>query len=157
MKQEVVFREMHNGEEAKVCRAVIDCFNEFVAPDYSKEGVEEFLKYVVPSCMRDRLAQGNFVLVAMDGDILIGVIEVRSNNHISLLFVQKQYQKRGIARHLLKLAIERCRKAENNLEAIDVNSSLYAVSIYEKLGFERVDTEKSVNGIRFVPMKLKLN
>ena len=87
MKQEVVFREMHNGEEAKVCRAVIDCFNEFVAPDYSKEGVEEFLKYVVPSCMRDRLAQGNFVLVAMDGDILIGVIDrdIIAKSGISLL------------------------------------------------------------------------
>ena len=34
-----------------------------------------------------------------------------------------------------------------------VNSSSYAVDIYIHLGFEEVDQEQTVNGIRFTPMK----
>jgi predicted GNAT family N-acyltransferase len=38
---------------------------------------------------------------------------------------------------------------------ISVNSSLYAVEAYERLGFVATDTEQQKNGIRFVPMKHK--
>jgi ribosomal protein S18 acetylase RimI-like enzyme len=106
--------------------------------------------------MQERLERGNFAFVAVVDDSITGVIEVRSNNHISLLFVRKEYQGRGIARELLELAIEKCRQADNIIDEVDVNSSSYAVRIYEKLGFTRVDAEKLVDGIRFIPMKLKL-
>jgi ribosomal protein S18 acetylase RimI-like enzyme len=156
MNKEVVIREIRKGEETKACQLVIECFNEFVAPDYGDEGVNEFLKYVNPDWMQERLERGNFAFVAVVDDLITGVIEVRSNNHISLLFVKKEYQGRGIARELLELAIEKCRQADNIIDEFDVNSSPYAVKIYEKLGFTRVDDEKLVNGIRFIPMKLKL-
>ena len=35
-----------------------------------------------------------------------------------------------------------------------VNSSAYAVAVYRKLGFEAVDTEQVVTGLRFTPMAL---
>ena len=157
MKNEVTFREICKGEEAEACRLVIECFNGFVAPDYSDEGVKEFLKYINPDSMQRRLVNGDFVLVALDGDLLIGIIEVCSNNHVALFFVNKRFQRRGIARRLLELAIRKCREVEKEVNEIDVNSSPYAVEIYEKLGFVRVDAEQLVNGIRFIPMKLKLS
>jgi ribosomal protein S18 acetylase RimI-like enzyme len=156
MNKEVVIRKIRKGEETKACQLVIECFNEFVAPDYGEEGVNEFLKYVNPDLMQERLERDNFAFVAVVDDLITGVIEVRSNNHISLLFVKKEYQGRGIARELLELTIEKCRQADNTIDEFDVNSSPYAVKVYEKLGFTRVDDEKLVNGIRFIPMKLKL-
>ncbi len=156
MNSKIVFIELEKGEETEACRLVIDCFNDFVAPDYSDEGVKEFLKYVNPSSMQERLAHGHFVLVAVYDSLIVGVIEIRSNNHISLLFVKKEYQRRGIAGRLLELAIQRCIQGDNTTSEIDVNSSPYAVKIYEKLGFTRADAEKLVNGIRFIPMKSKL-
>jgi ribosomal protein S18 acetylase RimI-like enzyme len=156
MNKELVIREIRKREETKVCQLVIECFNEFVAPDYGEEGVNEFLKYVNPDLMQERLERGNFAFVAVVDDLVTGAIEVRSNNHISLLFVKKEYQGRGIARELLELAIERCRQADNMIDEFDANSSPYAVKVYERLGFTRVDDAKLVNGIRFIPMKLKL-
>ena len=147
---------MRSGEEEAVCRLIEECFNEFVAPEYSEAGIEEFFKYANPQALRDRTQKDHFVLMAMDGDKLVGVIEVRSNNHISLLFVKTEYHHRGIARKLLQLSLEACRKAKPDLDQIDVNSSPYAVGIYAKLGFKRTDMEQEVNGIKFTPMKLTI-
>jgi Acetyltransferase (GNAT) domain len=98
MEREITFREIKSGEEAKACQLVMDSFSEYVAPDYSKEGVNEFSKYVDPLLMQKRLANNHFVLVAVDDGIFVGVFEVRNNNHVSLLFVKKEYQNRGIAK-----------------------------------------------------------
>jgi GNAT superfamily N-acetyltransferase len=157
MENEVIFREIHQGEEAKVYRMIIDCFNELIAPGYSDEGITEFEKYVEPNRMRERLAKGNFIIVTLRNKIIIGVIEVRSNNHIALLFVAREHQHGGVAKKLIELAISKCKQLKSGVSVIEVNSSPYAVQFYEKLGFKKIDTEQLVNGIRYTPMVLKLN
>lgn len=156
MNSGVLIREIHRGEEAEACQLVVESFNEFIAPGYSDEGVNEFLKYVNPESMQKRLADDSYALVAVIDGLMAGVIEVRSNNHIALLYVKKEYQRRGIAGKLVKSAIEKSRRSDRTIAEIEVNSSPYAVKIYEKLGFTGVDAEQTVNGIRFTPMKLKL-
>ncbi|WP_094603611.1 GNAT family N-acetyltransferase [Sporomusa silvacetica] len=42
------------------------------------------------------------------------------------------------------------------MKEITVNSSPYAVLIYEKMGFVRTDVEQEINGIRFIPMKFNI-
>ena len=152
----VQYRMMLSGEENAVCHLVEDCFNEFVAPEYSEEGVREFFKYVNPSALRDRSQKSHFVLVALEGDKVAGMIEIRINNHISLLFVKSEYQNKGIAKNLLRFSLNSCTKANPCPEYIDVNSSPYAVKIYERLGFTRIGKEQEINGIRFTPMRLSL-
>ena len=43
--------------------------------------------------------------------------------------------------------------SEEGIQEFTVNSSPYAVEIYRHLGFEVMDQEQTVNGIRFTPMK----
>ncbi len=74
MNNKSLIREIYKDEEAKACQLVIECFNAFVAPDYSVEGVNEFLKYASPDSMRERLERGNFVFVAVVDDSIVGVI-----------------------------------------------------------------------------------
>ncbi|MCX6653928.1 MAG: GNAT family N-acetyltransferase [Candidatus Bathyarchaeota archaeon] len=157
MEKEIIFREIHQGEEAKVYRMIVDCFNEFIAPEYSDDGVTEFEKYVEPNRIQKRLTECNFIIVALKHERIIGVIEVRSNNHIALLFVKKEHQHRGIAKKLLELAVSKCKQRKSDVSVIEVNSSPFAVPFYEKLGFMKVKSEQLVNGIRFTPMTLKLN
>jgi len=44
-------------------------------------------------------------------------------------------------------------KTNSKCSVMTVNSSLYAVEIYRRLGFVDTNTEQIVNGIRFIPMK----
>jgi predicted GNAT family N-acyltransferase len=41
-------------------------------------------------------------------------------------------------------------------QAMEVNSSRYAVPVYEKLGFKRIAEEQISNGIIFNPMKANI-
>lgn len=80
---------------------------------------------------------------------MAGVIAVRKREtHIALFFVCERYQKQGIGKRLFMMTAE-----NNQCERMTVNSSPYAVTMYHKLGFCDTDTEQTVNGIRFTPMK----
>jgi ribosomal protein S18 acetylase RimI-like enzyme len=92
----------------------------------------------------------------MNDNDIAGVIEVRDYNHISLFFVKKEYQNRGVGKKLTELAITKCREHQPAATYIDVNSSPYAVHIYEKMGFVKQSEEQIKNGIRFTPLKLTL-
>jgi len=49
------------GEEQVVCDLVKEVFEEFVAPDYREEGIEEFFLFANPINMRQRVQSGVFV------------------------------------------------------------------------------------------------
>jgi GNAT superfamily N-acetyltransferase len=136
---------------------VAACFNEFVAPGFSNEGVAGFLDYVRPEAFKERLGAGNFAFASLDGGAPVGYIEVRSClTHICLLFVNKEYQRKGIAKKLLGLAVAECGLKGGRTGFLDVNSSPYAVPVYEKMGFVKTGDEQTVKGITFTPMKLYL-
>jgi GNAT superfamily N-acetyltransferase len=157
MEKEIIYREIFKGEEEDVCHLITDCFGEFVAPGYSEEGIMEFAKYVNPKFTEYRLTHNHFILLALDNGIIVGVIEVRNNNHVSLFFVRKGYQNKGIGKKLHELAINKCKTLRPDVTTIDVHSSPYAVPIYEKLGFLKVSDEQIENGMRYTPMIFKIS
>jgi GNAT superfamily N-acetyltransferase len=156
METTIAYRPMQAGEESAVCDLVARVFEEFVAPGFSPEGVREFLGYAEPSALVQRAQDNHFVLVAVTEDQVVGMIEVRNHDHISLFFVDARVHRRGIGRELAGQALDICRHTRPDLKEIDVNSSPYAVPVYERLGFRQVGPERVKNGIRFVPMVLGL-
>ncbi len=139
-----------------VSELVVRVFNDFVAPEYSLEGIQEFQKYVQPTAFLARSRTNHFTLVSIVQDQVVGMIEVRNYGHISLLFVASEYHRRGIAEELWRKALQICYANKSELSEISVNSSSYAVSIYERLGFRPIGNKQVRNGIAFIPMVLKL-
>ena len=148
---------MKPGEETAVIDLVLEVFDEFVAPGFADEGVTEFKKYVHADAISERLKDGNIVELAESEGKIIGVIEIREYSHIALLFVDKSHQRKGVAGELLKKSIEICRDRKPDINRITVNSSPNAADAYRRLGFQDIEDEKVVNGIRFIPMELVLN
>jgi len=149
----VVYREMKAGEEWQVYNMVMRCFLEFIAPGYSREGIDNFARYVNPELLLRRTQNGNFVFVAVVDDEIIGTVEVSGNNHIALLFVKKEYHRKGIGKALLNMAIEECKRRNPAVKIVNLNASPYAVKIYERLGFRKIQEEQVKDGIRFTPME----
>ncbi len=156
MNEPLTFRSMQTGEETEVCNFVVRVFNEFIAPSYSQEGVAEFLKYVRPDALALRSKKNHFVWLAEAQNDIVGAIEIRDNDHVSLLFVDGSFQRKGISRELLRRALEICRRNKPELREITVHASPNSVQIYERLGFRQTNSEQAVNGIRFTPMTLGL-
>lgn len=125
---------MKQGEEAEVCSLVEKVFNEFVAPGYGPEGINEFFKFASQDALADRMGPELVIVVAEQGPDIIGVIEMVRDNHISMLFVDRRGQ--GVAKELIRTAVEECRRRQPGLKRITVNSSPYAESIYGRMGFK---------------------
>lgn len=129
-------------------------FAEFVAPGYSQQGRDTFQNYLKikdEELARD-MESGHKKMWACyrDGQI-VGVISTRDNSHISLLFVDKDFQRQGIARRLLEVALSDIRM-QPDAGQVTVNSSPYAVEAYEHLGFTRTGEQQEKDGIVFIPM-----
>ncbi len=157
MTDPIVYRPLEPGGAEAVSRLILDSFGEFIAGDYSDEGRAEFTRHVQPEALVDRSRSNHFVLVALAGERPAGVIELRDNDHVSLLFVDRRFQRHGLARELLTRALSVARPAKPGLDRVTVNSSRFGVPIYEKLGFRQTGPERSVNGIVFIPMAHQLD
>ncbi len=154
MSAKIVYGMMRDGEEKAISDLVSRVFSEFVAPGYTSEGIDTFMAYTEPDAIDLRSLLGhNFVLTAKAGGLIVGAIEVRGHEHICLLFVDKEYQRRGIARELIRRAIVKCSK-RRGFEYLSVNASPFAVPVYARLGFVQTDKEQLQDGIRYIPMLL---
>lgn len=137
-------------------------FWEFEAPEYSGEGVAEFMSYIEPAQVAARLRSGEeCLLVCHRGSALAGVLAYRrvppgrghrAEAHISLLFVDKAHHRQGIAKALFGAMAQRVR-AQKEARLFTVNSSPYAVPVYRRLGFKPAGAEQLTNGIRYTPMR----
>lgn len=152
----VTYRPMQPGEEGAVVALVARVYGAYVAPQYSEEGNEEFYRYLQADRLAERALSSHSTLVAVVNGEIVGAIEVRQCDHVSLLFVDGRFQGRGISRELLRRALTPCREERPEVDEITVNSSPNAVAVYERLGFRPVGEERTVNGIRFTPMALSL-
>ena len=125
-------------------RVYIECKDE----SYSEKGIKTFCNFVD----NKEITKSFKVYGAFENNILKGIIATdRRKGHINLFFVDKSSQAKGIGKKLMAIGIE-----NNENSFITVNSSRYAVPIYEKLGFVKMEEEKEQDGLKFTPMKLIL-
>lgn len=136
-------RELESSELEDALKLVWEVFSEYEVSDYSEEGINEFWNFIHDTSELKKLS----IYGAFDKKQILGVLAGRKE-HISLFFVDQNYQGKGIGRKLFNSFKDRVQEKE-----ITVNSFPYSVKIYEKLGFNIVDKEQIKNGIRYVPMK----
>lgn len=140
--------KLENLEEA--IKVIETTFLKFEAPDYSKEGVENFFKFANYETIKENLNKNMKMYVAEVNKKIVGVIGYRDNSHINLLFVLEEYQYNGIAKALYNLVIENCKNS--GAQKVTVNSSPYAHNVYLKFGFIDDNQMQEVDGIKFYPM-----
>ncbi len=119
-------------------------FMQFEAPDYQPEGILTFRTFLHdPDAVSALVFYGAYI-----EDQLVGVLATRGSSHIALFFVEPCFQRQGVGRALFFAARETCKTDE-----MTVNSSPYAVEIYQRLGFHALSKEQLRDGIRFTPMR----
>ena len=146
----------YNSDWDGAMKLAWDTFVSFDAPDYSQEGIENFHKFVHDDMLRKMFVVGQYQLfVAVDGDRYAGMLSLRDRKHISLLFVDEDYHRHGVATALLNY-VRRYALYEEGVDRLTVNSSPYAIGFYHKKGFKDLQPETVADGIRFTPMELLL-
>ncbi len=143
-------------------------FLRFEASDYTPQGVDSFLDFISDTTLNRMFIMGNYKLfVAVEKqqptadpaarkrmteeEKIVGLISLREVNHISLLFVDEKYHRRGIGRALLNYVAMYLHEEKGKIFCT-VNAAPYAVEFYKKIGFHAVKPEESRDGIRFTSM-----
>ncbi|WP_157151524.1 GNAT family N-acetyltransferase [Brachyspira sp. SAP_772] len=115
------------------------------------EGINNILTFInYDNLLMRTYIDGSLILKAKDikKNIIIGFIEIRNYNHISLLFIDDEYFRLGLGKSLFEKV-----KDIMPSDKYSVNSSDYAVDFYKKLGFVAIyDNIKVENGVHFHPM-----
>lgn len=154
MKDAIKIVAFENGQEHEVFKLIKKVYDEFVSKDYMEAGNIFFYDWIQPSKIAERQQNRRNILVAIDEDKMVGMIEIRDNNHISLLFVDKEYHGKGIARTLFQESIKECLTIDPQLKKFYVHASPFSIPIYAKLGFKETDVMQEQHGIKYLPMEM---
>lgn len=146
-----------NHDELDMAFALIwRVFQQFVAPDYTDEGVDYFYRqFVAGQDFRNKFLNNLQTMYgSFAGGRLAGVLSISKNNHVSCVFVDKDYQRKGIATKLFLKVITELK--QQGVTKIELNAAPYAIPFYHAIGFTDTDVENVYHGIRYTPMELQL-
>ena len=133
----------------------LDVFMQFEAPDYRPEGVAAFKRDIIENetFITDCKKGVCPIYAAFDDNEIIGIIGMRSNTHINLVFVKKEYHRQGVATAIFRFLLNDILNENPDLNEITLNSSPYGKPFYLHIGFVPLSDEKEIDGIKFTPMK----
>lgn len=119
------------------------CFTpEQPCPDWYQASVQ-------PAQIRNLLRAAEMVwLVAESPKTLVGVLAISDRSHVKYFFTHPDYQKMGVGKYLWQFALDGCLVGNT----VTVRSSLFAVPVYERLGFKAVEPQKIFGGMHYQTM-----
>jgi GNAT superfamily N-acetyltransferase len=145
-----------SGQEIMIHQLIKKVYDEFVSLDYSDEGNRFFYEWIKPSKIAERQCNQINLWVAFIDSKLIGMIEIRDNKYISLLFIDKEYQGQGIAKKLFDKSLKEIIRRDPKLDKFYVHASPYSIPIYKKMGFIETDNMQEENGMKYLPMEMTI-
>lgn len=153
----IKIEKYQKGQEIDIHQLIKKVYDEFVSIDYSDNGNKFFYDWIEPSRIAERQKDQINLLVALVDSKIIGMIEIRDNKNISLLFVDKQYQGQGIAKRLFQESLKICTQRDSTLDMFFVHASPFSIPIYKNLGFIETDSLQENHGIKYLPMEMMIN
>ena len=114
----------------------------------------KFENYASAHALRMRHCDNHVTLVADEKGRIVGMLHLKDACHISMLFVCGEFQRSGVGRALIHAAVEHSQSGTDSVRVITVNSSPNASHAYRRLGFRENGSERTVDGIRFIPMQM---
>ncbi len=128
-------------------------FLKYEGKDYTLEGIRNFFDFITDDKLYQMFLRGDYLMaVALDGGRIIGAASLRNRNHLSLLFVDEEYHRKGIGRKLMQFLCDYL-KRDAGERYMSLKAAPYAVDFYRRLGFRAVSPEEEYSGIRVTSME----
>ncbi|MCV2402428.1 GNAT family N-acetyltransferase [Marinomonas sp. C2222] len=138
--------------DAKAIQSLVMSLSHFYLEDIEAPLPKWFLKTLSLDAVIDRLTSSEYqTLVYVEDGIVCGYVSIKSESHLYHLFVCEEHQGKGIARQLWNAIT-----SGSDVNTYTVRSSLYAVPVYERLGFQRTGEVASKEGICYLAMSAVL-
>ncbi len=156
MEEEILIRKARLIDWNETMDMVYETFMKFEAEDYGEAGIESFKDFISDPMLTRMFLLGSYhMYVATHQGKIVGMISLRDQNHISLLFVKDEYHRQGIGRKLID-TIGAFSKEEYGKNEITVNAAPYGLEFYKKIGFQCTSGLRMNSGIKYTSMKKEL-
>jgi GNAT superfamily N-acetyltransferase len=153
----IIVDELAINEIERVSSMIDNIFDEFVGMDYSVEGNKTFKDYIKPQNIKNRfIDKGSQFLLAKVENEITGIMEIKNKDHISLFFIKKEFQGKGIGKYLFRYYLDKTKNENNEIKKITIHSSVYAENIYSRLGFKKINEIQEKDGIKYIPMEYEI-
>lgn len=133
---------------------LLDLTARYIAHELSIDAANRLLGSMEEPAIGRYMASGYRYHVAEEDGQLAGVVAVRNDRHLYHLFVAERFQGKGLARALWQVAKAASLEA-GNPGVFTVNSSRFAVDMYEKFGFVGHGEVADESWVIHIPMKLE--
>lgn len=145
-------RWAHENEWTPAMKMIWRTFLEYDGKDYTQEGIRSFFEFITDDDLYVSFLKGKYqMMVALADGEVIGAGSIRSRNHLSLLFVDGAYHRRGIGSAIMAKLFDYLER-EAGERYMSLKAAPYAVEFYRKLGFTTVRPEEEYSGIRVTSM-----
>lgn len=147
-------RELTPQELPEASSIIIGGFLQFDREGASVEGLAEFTRMMEPRSLRAMTVDGSLCLYGLfpPGGGLAGVLGLRQERHIVLLFVRAEDQGKGYGERLIHDLQERCLALNPEELTLTVNASPHAVTYYARFGFLPLGEKMLIGGLPMLPM-----
>lgn len=158
-RQTVTIRNGRLEDARAIGRLVSRTYARFCGDEGTPAAVRRYVerhdpKGRTPAELAERFARATGCAVALCGTRIVGVARWRDNQLFNL-FVDRSFQRRGIATRLMRGFERTC--LDSGFREATVRSSLYAVSFYEAFGFRKTTGVRNLHGLKVQPMKKRFS
>ena len=129
-------------------------FVKYDSPDYGVEHTERMREAIGDRLKDLSIYTQRLLVVALADGKVVGMIETYGTERISLLFVDSEYQRKGIATALMSKVASELKM--RGYDKIVLNSSPHGLSFYKRFGFTVVEEEKNPDTPWKTPMQYVL-
>ena len=145
-------RWARDSEWTPAMKMIWRTFLEYDGKDYTEEGVRNFFQFITDDDLYVSFLKGKYqMMVALADGKIIGAGSIRSRNHLSLLFVDGAYHRRGVGSAIMSKLCDYLQR-EAGERYMSLKAAPYAVDFYRKLGFTTVRPEEEYSGILVTSM-----
>jgi GNAT superfamily N-acetyltransferase len=152
---DITYRPGTAEDAGAISGLVLRLQRRFTFHEYTQAGRALMESQLERSAVANTITAGNVVFVAERNGLLIGVVSIRNNAHLSLNFVDEAHHRIGVAGSLWELGKTECIK-RGNPGRFTLRSSTFAIPVYEKWGFVRNGPIDRNGGTYSHPMVLEI-
>lgn len=150
----MLVRTLNPNEVLEGLHLIWDVYVAEVAPLQKPEAVAGFQELIRYENIMPRIQNREVTLFgAWEGQVLCGVSGIDSHGNVILLYVCKEWQRKGVARQLMQTMYQFCAQVLV-ITRMTVRAVPSAVTAFNHLGFREVAPVQNVGAEVFIPMEL---
>ena len=150
---EITIRLGRIGDLAEMQKLYVDTITSICKNDYSHEQIKGWTSSIENTKRWTDILTSQYVLIAELNNKMVGYITLLKNNYIDLLFVNKDYQRKGIADKLYVEVEKEAIEQKGCFLSADVSKT--ARPFFEKKGFIIIQEQTNIRqGVEIINYKM---